>query len=100
VNGALEDLFSLEGRVAIVTGATGVLGGEMARGLARAGARISVLGRRGERAHPGREPRFAARLSPAAFERHERAKVKPGFVGRCTVCPAIESVPITLVNKD
>ena len=50
MNGALEDLFSLEGRVAVVTGATGVLGGEMARGLARAGARVGVLGRREERA--------------------------------------------------
>ena len=49
MNGALEDLFSLEGRVAVVTGATGVLGGEMARGLARAGARVGVLGRREER---------------------------------------------------
>ena len=50
MNGALEDLFSLDGRVAVVTGATGVLGGEMARGLARAGARVGVLGRREERA--------------------------------------------------
>jgi NAD(P)-dependent dehydrogenase (short-subunit alcohol dehydrogenase family) len=50
VYGALEDLFSLEGRVAVVTGATGVLGGEMARGLARVGARVGVLGRREERA--------------------------------------------------
>ena len=50
MNGALEDLFSVEGRVAVVTGATGVLGGEMARGLARAGARVGVLGRREERA--------------------------------------------------
>jgi NAD(P)-dependent dehydrogenase (short-subunit alcohol dehydrogenase family) len=42
----LTDLFSLEGQVAIVTGGTGVLGGAMARGLARAGARVGVLGRR------------------------------------------------------
>ena len=49
-NSSLQDLFSLEGRVAVVTGATGVLGGAMARGLARAGAKIGVLGRRGERA--------------------------------------------------
>lgn len=50
----LEGLFSLEGKVAIVTGATGVLGGAMAWGLARAGAKVGVLGRRegrvGERA--------------------------------------------------
>ena len=42
----LTELFSLEGQVAIVTGGTGVLGGAMARGLARAGARVGVLGRR------------------------------------------------------
>ena len=34
-----DRLFDLSGRVAVVTGATGVLGGAMARGLARAGAR-------------------------------------------------------------
>ena len=46
----LRDLFDLSGRVAVVTGATGVLGGAMARGLARAGAKVGVLGRREERA--------------------------------------------------
>jgi NAD(P)-dependent dehydrogenase (short-subunit alcohol dehydrogenase family) len=46
----LSELFSLEGRVAVVTGGTGTLGSVMARGLAQAGARIAVLGRRRERA--------------------------------------------------
>ena len=46
----LEGLFSLSGKVAVVTGATGVLGGAMARGLSRAGGRVGVLGRREERA--------------------------------------------------
>jgi NAD(P)-dependent dehydrogenase (short-subunit alcohol dehydrogenase family) len=46
----LKDLFALEERVAVVTGATGVLGGAVARGLARAGARVTVLGRRKNRA--------------------------------------------------
>ena len=49
-NRLLQDLFSLEGRVAVVTGPTGGLGGAMARGLARAGAKIGVLGRGGEKA--------------------------------------------------
>src|SRR5262249_26957502 len=39
-------MFGLDGQVALVTGGTGVLGGAMARGLARAGARVGVLGRR------------------------------------------------------
>ena len=47
---ALSELFSLDGQVAIVTGGTGVLGGAMAQGLARAGARVGLLGRRREQA--------------------------------------------------
>jgi NAD(P)-dependent dehydrogenase (short-subunit alcohol dehydrogenase family) len=39
----------LEGRVAIVTGASGVLGGAIARGLAAAGARVGLLARRRDR---------------------------------------------------
>jgi len=46
--GLVDKLFSLDGQVAIVTGGTGVLGGAMARGLAGAGARVGILGRRGE----------------------------------------------------
>jgi NAD(P)-dependent dehydrogenase (short-subunit alcohol dehydrogenase family) len=46
----LAGLFSLEGQVALVTGGTGVLGGAMARGLARAGARVAIMGRRREQA--------------------------------------------------
>ncbi|HEY0735965.1 MAG TPA: SDR family oxidoreductase [Herpetosiphonaceae bacterium] len=46
----LTELFSLNGQVAIVTGGTGVLGGAMAQGLAQAGARVGILGRRRERA--------------------------------------------------
>ncbi len=43
-------LFSLEGKVAVVTGGTGVLGSAMARGLAAAGARVGILGRRAQKA--------------------------------------------------
>lgn len=42
--------FELAGRVAVVTGGYGVLGGSMAAGLAAAGARVAVLGRRREAA--------------------------------------------------
>jgi NAD(P)-dependent dehydrogenase (short-subunit alcohol dehydrogenase family) len=43
------NLFDLSGEVAVVIGATGVLGGAMAEGLAQAGARVAVLGRNAER---------------------------------------------------
>jgi NAD(P)-dependent dehydrogenase (short-subunit alcohol dehydrogenase family) len=39
----LEDLFSLDGKVAVTIGAGGVLGGAMASALGRAGARVAVL---------------------------------------------------------
>jgi NAD(P)-dependent dehydrogenase (short-subunit alcohol dehydrogenase family) len=41
---------TLAGRVAVVTGATGVLGGAVARGLADAGAAVAILARSHERA--------------------------------------------------
>jgi NAD(P)-dependent dehydrogenase (short-subunit alcohol dehydrogenase family) len=43
------ELFNLSGDVAVVIGATGVLGGALAEGLAAVGAAIAVLGRNRER---------------------------------------------------
>jgi NAD(P)-dependent dehydrogenase (short-subunit alcohol dehydrogenase family) len=45
----LESLFSLKDQVAVVIGGTGVLGGELAHGLAAAGAHVVVAGRSEER---------------------------------------------------
>lgn len=45
---ATKNMFDLSGRVAVVTGGYGVLGGSMAAGLAAAGARVALLGRRRE----------------------------------------------------
>jgi NAD(P)-dependent dehydrogenase (short-subunit alcohol dehydrogenase family) len=45
-----NDLFDLAGRVAVVIGGTGVLGGAICQGLAAAGASVAVLGRSEERA--------------------------------------------------
>src|SRR3982751_3715077 len=45
----LHDLFSLEGRVALVTGASSGIGRELARGLALAGAQVALSGRSEER---------------------------------------------------
>ena len=43
---AMTSAFDLRGRVAVVTGGYGVLGGAMADGLAAAGARVAIRGRR------------------------------------------------------
>jgi NAD(P)-dependent dehydrogenase (short-subunit alcohol dehydrogenase family) len=45
----LQKLFGLDGRVAVVIGGTGVLGGELCNALAQAGARVVVAGRSAER---------------------------------------------------
>ena len=45
----MNDLFDLSSDVAVVIGATGVLGGALADGLAAAGASVAVLGRNEER---------------------------------------------------
>src|SRR5438477_573457 len=47
--GSNMNMFDLAGEVAVVIGATGVLGGAIAEGLARAGARVGVAGRNSER---------------------------------------------------
>ena len=39
----MTDLFSLDGRVAVVTGGAGQLGGEIARGLAARGAKVAIF---------------------------------------------------------
>lgn len=59
----MDSLFSLAGKVAIVTGGTGVLGGAMARGLAAAGATVGLLGRRAELAE-----QVAAELVDAGYQ--------------------------------
>ena len=42
----IDQLFSLKGKTAIITGGTGVLGGAMVKGLAAAGASVVIIGRR------------------------------------------------------
>src|SRR5437868_7452909 len=45
----MTNLFDLSDDVAVVIGATGVLGGAIAEGLASAGAKVAILGRNTER---------------------------------------------------
>ncbi len=85
--------FDLSGKVAVVTGGTGVLGGAMAKGLARAGAKVAILGRREELANEVaqqiREAGFEAIALPADVLdmkslRTAREKLQ-GTYGRCDI---------------
>ena len=40
----MNDIFSIKNNVAVITGATGVLGGSIANSFVAAGARVVVLG--------------------------------------------------------
>ena len=51
--------FDIRGRVAAITGGYGVLGSAIGRGLAHAGARVAVIGRRADAAQ--KEADFIAR---------------------------------------
>jgi len=45
---SVQNLFSVQNKVAVVTGGTGVLGSVMAKGLASAGAKVVIIGRRAD----------------------------------------------------
>jgi len=70
VNGA--QLFDLSGEVAVVVGATGVLGGAIAEGLAQAGAAVAVLGRDSSRGQ-SRAEGIRARGGKAEFVQTDAA---------------------------
>ncbi len=85
--------FDLSGKVAVVTGGTGVLGSAMARGLAEAGAKVAILGRREELAEEVaksiRDAGFEAMALPADVLDRESLKTAretlQGTYGHCDI---------------
>ncbi len=75
-----QDIFNLQGNVALVTGASGGFGGASARALVNAGANVVLVGREQER------------LRPLAEELGERATVVEGDVSK-------EGEPDRIVEK-
>ena len=83
----LRQQFSLDGQVAVVTGGGGALGGAMAHGLAQAGARVALVGRRQQRvedaaaeiAATGAE---AIGLSADVHDRAQLASVRDAILAR------------------
>ncbi len=77
-NNYLETLFGFNGRVAVVIGGTGVLGGALCEGLAQAGATVVVSGRSAERgqARVAAIEKLGGQASFAAVEAAERPSVE------------------------
>ncbi|KJE21689.1 dehydrogenase of unknown specificity, short-chain alcohol dehydrogenase like [Frankia torreyi] len=105
------DRFRLDGRVAIVTGASSGLGVDFARGLAEAGADVVLGARRVERLEDtaklveaaGRralavaadvaDPASAERITAAAMEAFGRVDVLVNNAGIGTAVPALKETP-------
>jgi len=91
-----KNLFDLSGETAVVIGATGVLGGALADGLAAAGAKIAVLGRN--------EDRGMARVKAIEAAGGKAAFFKADASSRCSLAEAHEQLeaklgaPSILVN--
>ncbi|HXF64927.1 MAG TPA: glucose 1-dehydrogenase [Caldilineaceae bacterium] len=77
-SGILHRLFSLEGKVALVTGASGGIGRALAAGLAEAGAAVAVHGRKVDEVNKSCEQVEAAgrRSLPLVAELSERGAVQ------------------------
>lgn len=90
------NLFNLEGEIAVVIGATGVLGGALADGLAAAGAKVAVLGRN--------EERGLVRVKAIQAKGGQAAFFTADAVSRCSLAEAHEKLeaalgaPTILVN--
>jgi len=85
VAGFLCELFSLEGRVALCTGASSGIGRRMAEALARAGAEVALVGRRAARLEEARaaiEARAGVRAVVLVADLYERERLEalPGAV--------------------
>lgn len=90
------NLFDLSGDVAVVIGATGVLGGAIAEGLAQAGAAVVVAGRNRDRGEARVEAIRAAggRALFVSMDASDRASLE---AGRATVLAGLGE-PTVLVN--
>ena len=64
-NEYLAELFSLDGKVVVINGASGVLGSTLAEGLAKAGAKLIVMGR-----NPDKLEAVVSRIKAVTTEVH------------------------------
>ena len=79
---SMNEIFSIEGKVAVVTGGSGVLGSNIAEGFLRAGAKVIIIG-----AHKDRVDAAVERLKAAGSE------------VRGTVCNVLDIASLNAVKE-
>ena len=84
--------FAIEGQVALVTGATGGIGADLAAAFGRAGARVGVAGRRGERAE--------AIVESIRSAGGEAAQIELDLTNRASIDAAVTQVVDTFGRLD
>ena len=92
----MKNLFDLSSQTAVVIGATGVLGGALADGLAAAGAKVAVLGRNEERGQ-ARVKAIVAAGGKAAFFKAD-ASSRSSLAEAHKQLSAVLGAPSILVN--
>ena len=75
----LTELFSLQGRVILVTGGYGHLGRAICKGLAEHGAQVFVLGRSREKFRAAFSPGEALSIDFVEFDLHSTPSIAAGF---------------------
>lgn len=89
----VQQLFDMTGRTALVTGATGYLGGALARALAEAGATVVAASRKLSRAEevvkslPGDQPHYGVEL-----DQLDESSIANGFAAAVKVAGSVDVV--------
>ena len=83
----MNEMFSIEGKVAVITGACGVLGGSIARSFIQSGAKIVAIGTKQEK------------LDKTLAEFRELGGDVIGYVGNVLDIPNLEEIAQSVVEK-
>lgn len=83
----MNELFSIEGKVAIITGACGVLGGSVSQSFVKSGAKVVAIGTKHEK------------LDAKVKELSELGGDVIGFVGNVLDIPSLEKIAAEVVDK-